>query len=295
MKKAIVLLLGLFWVNFAFGTGQVPDYLILDKDTLALFSNPLEQYFEQIGKRELIDFDGGCGSTACWRGYKAIWELKNDSLFLRRIAACHEDCGNPKDANLIAMFGESMPFASWVDGDIIVPRGKLLEYIHMGYASIYEKEQIFTIKQGKLQKVKIKTNKEDAQRIYKQNQSKEFTILALDTIFQTIQANMDWEALEDSDYLCDDEYILTFNKQGEIKKVSMYFSTDEKTGDKWEIRNERYCGKKIKKALKALDLGYLNPKVEVDVYLEIFYDDEKGVLELWEPMWFKEWKEEQER
>ena len=77
--KQILTIITLLFFEFCFGTAQIPDYLIYQGDTLAIFSNPLEKYFEQIGKRELIDFVG-CGSTACWRGYKAIWELKDDKL-----------------------------------------------------------------------------------------------------------------------------------------------------------------------------------------------------------------------
>ena len=50
--------------NSVFATGQVPDYLIFKGDTVAIFSNPLEQYFEQTGKREFIDFVA-CG-RGCW-------------------------------------------------------------------------------------------------------------------------------------------------------------------------------------------------------------------------------------
>lgn len=34
--------------NSVFATAQVPDYLIYKGDTTAIFSNPLEQYFERI-------------------------------------------------------------------------------------------------------------------------------------------------------------------------------------------------------------------------------------------------------
>lgn len=68
MRHILTIIFGLLIANSAFATGQVPDYLIYKGDTIAIFSNPLEQYFERTGKRELLDFVG-CGSTACWRGY----------------------------------------------------------------------------------------------------------------------------------------------------------------------------------------------------------------------------------
>lgn len=295
MKKAIISIIGILWINLAFGTGQIPDYLILEKDTIAIFSNPLEQYFEQIGKRELIDFSG-CGSTACWRGYKAIWQIRNDSLFLNKITSCHKNCRDSNDANLKAMFGNNIPFAEWVNGNLVAPKGKRLKYIHIGYASIFEKEQIFKIKNGKVKKIKIKVNKKEARQIYKEHQTKEITKLALDTIFQTIKTKLDWKGIENSNYLCDDEYFLTFNKRGKIKKVKFAPVGDgKKLEDWWYNVAEWKCRRNIKKALKNLDLGYLNPDVKVKINIEIFYDDEKKELELWKPFWLENWERENKK
>ena len=36
--------------------------------------------------------------------------------------------------------GQKEIFAGWFSGRIIIPHGKLLKYVHMGYESIYEKE-----------------------------------------------------------------------------------------------------------------------------------------------------------
>jgi hypothetical protein len=64
MRDILTIIFVFLVINSAFATGQVPDYLIYKGDTIAIFSNPLEQYFDKTGKRELIDFVG-CGSTAC--------------------------------------------------------------------------------------------------------------------------------------------------------------------------------------------------------------------------------------
>ena len=151
MKKTIFIILVLILtISKAYSTGQVPDYLVIGKDTVPIFNNPLEQYFEQVKKRELIDFHNPCWSTACWRGYKAYWELKDDSLFLLKITACHKDCGESKDANLFAMFGSIRPFASWYNGTITAPKGELFSGSDMGYNAIYEYEDKLLIENGVL-------------------------------------------------------------------------------------------------------------------------------------------------
>lgn len=41
-------------------------------------------------------------------------------------------------------------FAEWFSGKLRIPHGKMLRYVHQGYASIYEKELFLKIEKGKL-------------------------------------------------------------------------------------------------------------------------------------------------
>ena len=41
-------------------------------------------------------------------------------------------------------------FAHWYSGRIRVPRGKLLKYVHAGYASIYERDLLLDFERGVL-------------------------------------------------------------------------------------------------------------------------------------------------
>lgn len=183
MRHILTIIFGLFITNAVFATSQIPDYLIYKGDTVALFSNPLEQYFKQTGKRELINFVG-CGSTACWRGYKAIWELKNDSLFLRQITSCHKHCGYEiKNADLNKMFGTDNVFANWFTGKLTIPQGKQLQYIHFGYASIYESELHVSFKNGLKRTEKMFSNKKKADKIECKNRQIQITKLVQDTLF----------------------------------------------------------------------------------------------------------------
>jgi hypothetical protein len=67
-------------------------------------------------------------STACWRGYVGTWEVRDGRLYLVKLQGRCE------------MSGEGPIPADWVSGWVRVPRGGLLEYVHMGFESVYEEE-----------------------------------------------------------------------------------------------------------------------------------------------------------
>ena len=197
--------------KFSYGTGQVPDYLVYKGDTIAIFSNPLEKYFELTGKRELIDFVG-CGSTACWRGYKAIWELKDDKLYLVQVTSCHKSCGlEIKNANLKKMFGTETVFADWFTGKIIVPQGERVQYIHMGYASIYEKELHISFKSGIRTSEKTISNEKIVNKIRLAIRQREIAKKIQDTLYYQVKKYIVWDTIKTPRFdLCDEKYILTF-------------------------------------------------------------------------------------
>ena len=133
----------------SWGTAQTPDWLLYHGDTLRLYSNPLEQWLEHLPQRpaELR----GNSSTACWRGYKATWQLENDRLYLVAIKPCG---GRPI---ALAVLQQWFPLddpqriaATWVTGQLDVVLGKLLRYEHLGYESIYEQDWLLRFEQGKL-------------------------------------------------------------------------------------------------------------------------------------------------
>lgn len=214
MRKLILIFLGIVLADNAFGTAQIPDKLIYQGDTIRLYSNPLESLYNNDNPRPENFFKlEGCWNTACWRGYQATWEIKENKLYLIEIAdCCHGDeyyiddnvidyLGDKlqpevlekiKDlkgihlnwhfqhklekelggeeyenniatilkaslrprqkADLVKLFGEHCEdgrvFAFWFTGNLTVPKGKLVEYVHMGYGSIYEKTLVLSIENG---------------------------------------------------------------------------------------------------------------------------------------------------
>jgi len=73
---------------------QSPDYLIYKGDTLAIYNLILEQHLNQIQHDSIealfgLSFRSG-SSFKCWRGYQAIYEISNDSLYLIAMVECGE-------------------------------------------------------------------------------------------------------------------------------------------------------------------------------------------------------------
>lgn len=172
-----------------------------------LFSNPLEAYLNKTGKRDIPNFDG-CHNTANWRGYIAWWELRKDSLFLLKITNCAYGDQPEELADLQLLFPDRLTerpiFADWLSGDLFNPYGKRLHYEHMGYASIYEKERVFSFEKGQMTAIQNFQNK-----VYKSSLSEN-----TDSLHQFLYQNIRWKNLP---YL----------QKGERPKVIVQFKTDE--------------------------------------------------------------------
>ena len=154
----ILTFLMLLKCNFGYATGQIPDYLIQGKDTLALHSNPLEDYFKNKPlKDEIIKVR----STALWRGYIAYFQIIDNKLVVQDIYKedYFVDSNGNRQEKLISIydivFGEHKNFeCDFYNGVLISPSGEMLNYVHMGYSSTYENYHLFEIKEGNLVKQK---------------------------------------------------------------------------------------------------------------------------------------------
>lgn len=143
MKTFYIILHLLITFNLS-ATIQDPDLLLIEGDTVYLKSFPLEELELQYQPFGLTR--STAPSSACWRGYQAIWRLQNDSLFLEKILECslgYESFaigGNagepirksqpPKEENLQELFRknglkgkmkDNRVFADWYNGVLVVP------------------------------------------------------------------------------------------------------------------------------------------------------------------------------
>lgn len=136
-------------------TAQEPDVLLLDGKREALHTNPLAAWLEAhpqaLPRSEVM-------STANWRGYVATWEVAGDRLLLRKVEVAtigpDDADGDPTFvATDVAprMFAQSDEIvATWYSGALVIPRGELVNYVHMGYGSDYERYVVLSIRAGRV-------------------------------------------------------------------------------------------------------------------------------------------------
>jgi hypothetical protein len=141
----------------AAATGQQPDILIYKGKTYDLFANPLESFYKNEKDKPLFRVRPNVMSTGNWRGYVATWKIENGFLYLVKLDAwiCRDWAANTcTKVNLRRLFGKRYRngriLASWFSGDLRMPDGKMLQYVHMGYGSVYEKEITLQVKSGKV-------------------------------------------------------------------------------------------------------------------------------------------------
>jgi hypothetical protein len=157
MKRAFLAILLVMLPATAFATAQFGDKLIYKGETVSLRTNPLGSYFGEGTPNPKDLFKPSC--SACWRGYVATWEVKDGKLFLNRVV--EGSCSNnAPEIPLEKIFpGKKGPIeATWYTGTLRIPRGKMLEYVHMGYSSRYEKTLLIHIEKGKVTKEELIDN-----------------------------------------------------------------------------------------------------------------------------------------
>jgi hypothetical protein len=137
-------------------TAQATESLLFQEEPLSMCSTPLDIYLAQRGIKFYSE------NTANWRGYRGSWEVKGSEelgyrLYLVQLRACLE---YPKKVGLEYLFPEfpNGVFAHWFSGEVRCPRGKLLNYVHGGYASLYEEDLFIEFKAGVLQGTRVVKN-----------------------------------------------------------------------------------------------------------------------------------------
>ena len=134
-------------------TAQIGERLRYQGEDMTMATEPLEAYFTLSGERPSFGFV----STALWRGYVGRWEIVDDRLYLVGInAAVFRDEPVPL-ARLFPGCGDRV-FAHWYSGTLRVPQGRQLRYVHMGYASTYERDLMLEIERGVLRCTWVRHN-----------------------------------------------------------------------------------------------------------------------------------------
>ncbi len=121
-------------------TAQVHEKLIYEGEICSMaFCPPLPIGDPRIQERrddELEACDPIIFSTACWRRYIATWEIRNGRFYLVDIEGRYK------------LVSDGPVFAHWFSGVLRIPRGNVLHYVHMGFATLYEEEWLVKIEKG---------------------------------------------------------------------------------------------------------------------------------------------------
>ncbi len=124
-------------------TAQIAERLLYQGETVSMCTTPLSSYFAMGGVAP--EFESSC--TALWRGYVGSWEIAESRLYLVGLSGLFEDEAQMSLATIFPEFPERV-FAHWYSGTIRIPQGKLLEYVHMGYGSTYERDLFLDVERG---------------------------------------------------------------------------------------------------------------------------------------------------
>ena len=135
-------------------TAQSYERLLFEGKEYGMADEPLYFYLQ---KRKDIQFTRP--TTACWRGYYGRWEIRDNKLFLVDLEAYLPGF---TVVGIDYVFSKPGPiFADWFSRDIRIPMGELLEYVHMGYSSTYEKDMFLEFQNGVLINRTVVDNHED--------------------------------------------------------------------------------------------------------------------------------------
>jgi hypothetical protein len=135
-------------------TAQYSEHLTYQGESVALFAEPLASYFLMGGYKP----DFAAGNTALHRGYVGSWEIVGGRLYLVRLTGVLASAG--ADVNLETIFPgyPNRVFAHWYSGTLRVPRGDRLRYVHGGWLSVYERDEMLAFVRGVMQRTWVRDN-----------------------------------------------------------------------------------------------------------------------------------------
>ncbi len=134
-------------------TAQIGEKLHYKGHVVSMCSQPLGDYFELAGIEPGLEVS----CTALWRGYVGTWEILDKRLYLIGLSGTLLDGAEANVATFFPDFRDRV-FAHWYSGELRVPQGKLLNYVHQGYNSTYESDLIIAVDKGIIVRTKVRRN-----------------------------------------------------------------------------------------------------------------------------------------
>ena len=139
-------------------TAQISEILHYQGRKQRMCTEPLGDYFALAGIEPR--FEVNC--TALWRGYVGEWSVIEGRLYLIGITGT---LAGDKPASLETFFPgfPDRVFAHWYSGQVRLPMGQQLEYVHGGYGSTYEQDLLIDFDQGVVSQTTLRHNSLPAQ------------------------------------------------------------------------------------------------------------------------------------
>ena len=134
-------------------TAQIPESLVYNGETVSMCTEPLSDYFFLSGNRPKFKSN----SSALWRGYIGSWEIEDFRLYLVGVEGVLEDGTKVTLGTFFPDFPGRV-FAHWYSGNVRIPQGKQLQYLHMGYSSTFEQDLLLEIDQGVVTSTRVRNN-----------------------------------------------------------------------------------------------------------------------------------------
>jgi hypothetical protein len=128
-------------------TAQLCDNIIIENEEHGLYCEPLESFWNEYHPKPQFRPP----HTACWRGYVASWKIEGGKLYLTGIETENENLKIEK-----VFPGQKMPvFADWYTGELRIPQGEMLQYVHMFYQSRFESDLFLLVDNGIILKKRV--------------------------------------------------------------------------------------------------------------------------------------------
>lgn len=155
MRTILMFFLTFLIAQNVLATAQEPDKIIYHGKEYGLYSNPLQSFFEKNPDRLP---QNEVRSSALWRGYVATFEVIENELYVKDIQMQYRDTiSKVHPFGWKSVLNKVFPNKKerkldWFTGVLVIPHGKLVSYVHMGYASTYKKYKLLEMDQGVLHK-----------------------------------------------------------------------------------------------------------------------------------------------
>jgi hypothetical protein len=141
-------------------TAQIHERLYYKTKRYGMTAEPLAYYWGLVGSRPRFQLR----NTALWRGYIGSWRVTKDRLYLIGLEGGFED-GSKLTLEALFPGCPERVFAHWFSGQVRLPQGNILEYVHAGYASVYEADLFLGFEDGVLVREELKSNLPEAKNL----------------------------------------------------------------------------------------------------------------------------------